>query len=194
MCSLYFRLLQQKPACIFIFTYARHMPLPPHPARFNHPSILLGRKPWLSLRNFLQSLVNPSLFGPNILLTLPFSSILRLCSYFNASDWILYSPKTRKITQYSHTPWTSSIICTSIRTTGKVQKVYEFKYRTPSSKPHRTGKIQFCILLIFMFCNWKLDKNYGLHGSRHPLNLTLSHRDLNASCSGCLPEFFLGFY
>jgi len=24
--------------------------------------------------------------------------------------------------------------------------------------------------------------------------LTLSHRDLNASCSGCLPEFILGFF
>jgi hypothetical protein len=27
---------------------------------------------------------------------------------------------------------------------GKVQKVCEFKYHTPSSKPYRTGKIQFC--------------------------------------------------
>jgi len=26
------------------------------------------------------------------------------------------------------------------------------------------------------------------------LSLTLSRRDLNASCSGCLPEFFLGFF
>ena len=24
--------------------------------------------------------------------------------------------------------------------------------------------------------------------------LTLSRQDLNASCSGCLPEFFLGFF
>ena len=133
------------------------MPFPPHPPWFNHPSMLWGCKPWLSLCNFLQSLVTPSLFGPNIFLSLLFSNILQLHSYFNVSDWILHALKTRKITLNSYTSWTYCVIHTSIRTTGKVQKVFKFKYHTPSSKPYRTGKIHFCLLFIFMFCNWKLE-------------------------------------
>ena len=32
------------------------------------------------------------------------------------------------------------------------------------------------------------------HQSSVKCSLTLSRRDLNASCSGCLPKFFLGFF
>lgn len=125
MWSLYFRLLQQKPPRICIFIYACHMPFSPHPPCFNQPSMLWGCKPFLSLCNFLQSLVTPSLFGPNIFLSLLFSSILWQGSYFKVSDWISHALKTtRKITLNSYTSWTSSIICTSIRTMGKVQKVW----------------------------------------------------------------------
>lgn len=119
-CGLFTSGFSSKSLHAFLFfTYACHMQFPPHPPWFNCPSMLWGCKPWLSLRNFLQSLVSPSLFGPNIFLSI--SSILRLCSYFNVSDWILHALKTtRKITLYSYTSWTSSIICTSIHTMGKV--------------------------------------------------------------------------
>lgn len=152
------------------FTYTCHMPFPPHPPWFNHPSMLWGCKPWLSLCNFLQSFVSPSLFGPNIFQSLLFSSILRLCSYFNVIGFYMHLKQQEKL-HCIHTVLglLPSYVLKYIQ--WEKSKVYEFKYHTPPSKPHRKGKIQFCILLIFMFCNWKLDRKYGLHGSRHPLNL-----------------------
>jgi hypothetical protein len=91
---------------------------------------------------------SPLLLPPSlaqIFLSLLLSNILQLFSYFNVNDWIFHALKTtRKMTLNSYTSWTSW---------EKSKKIYEFKYHTPSTKPYRTGKIKFCILLIFMICN-----------------------------------------
>lgn len=134
----------------FSFTYACHMPCPPHSPWFCHPSMLWRCKQLLSLCNFLQLLVTPSLFDPNIFLSILFSNILQLCSSFNVTDWILHKLKTtRKITVLIHFLDFFHHMYFNMYN-GKSPKSCEFKCHTPTSKHYRTGKIQFCILLIFV--------------------------------------------
>jgi hypothetical protein len=123
------------------------------------------------LCSFLHSLVTPSFFGPNILLSTLFSNTLSLCSFLNVRDQVLHPYRT-----------TGKIIDLYIlidellerKSCGSGLKIRDYGRRDPSCWPRATLHPQTLALTLPTSC----DRSVGIVARGHSLQFLLSFKHI----------------